>query len=777
MAGRLSLRTNTLVSTSQTPSDESSWAERSTATGVVWAHNFDTSTEVDQFRWQGGIGNVPVLANSDGNTRWVADGFDGGGCLELNIPTGGTTNSGWWRPFSALTGIGNGTGVDDPAANGTLPLRSWNSASVNQNSDFRNGYYGHSVHQAENPTWLGQSSVWDGTDFYFQCRVKFSATRFNPSNPPGKLLFLDVTAGTGQQEVLVRSPDKKPWLVATGEFDMYTSQGNFYQSYLTHPQGGNFTSSRQPGGPYEGTCEIVDGNGGPHPIQTCWEYPVDEWVTLLFHITPGRDNNDEGVDWGSQGGWLAQVPYKDFGIEVWVAREDETEYTKIWNKIDYAWRYDSDGHHPPAFNAINASGYMNGVPAAVGWTQRYTQMIFSKEFIPCPSVAPEWFQALPNRQWAKVASISGLQMADQEPDPSVVIEGRTLDSAITAWTGGCTDQDRGEFLMVANGGHAAYAGNECYMLKLRTDIPRWYRLNDPTPISHVVFDPEGGGPADYADGRMRSVHNWNRMQYHDGKVWHCSQDAYYSPTHSVNAVWSFDRDSLGDNPDNWPVAWENNTGPWTSHGVVSGTGLPQPPGGCSALDRVTGRIFSFGEDNGGTFPYWITDTATGITTAYTSSESLTTFGGAWAVVAHDLRILVIKDNDTNLVWVMDLNNHAAGLTPYTPTNAITGDGRSGAVYHQPSKAVLTFDAVSNPNGELKKLLIPTVGGAFNPAGTFVWSTVEKLGGLSPANERGDAAGNFSKFNILEDMGNGESCLVVVTGIGDYTWVYRLAGTV
>jgi hypothetical protein len=365
-------------------SGQADWLARSTGPGVVWSHNFDTGAEVDQFRWQGGIGNVPNVAQSDGKTKWVADGFAGGGCVEIAIPTGGTVATNWWRPLSALRAGDNGKSTDDPAAGGTLQRRAWNSGSVSQNWDWRKGYYGHTDYHSQYATWVGQSNVWDGTDFYLQFRAKMSASRFNAANPLGKLMYIDVTGITGSQEVLIRSPNKKTWLT-TGEFDMYTSQGNFYQSYLTNPQGGNFNSSRQPGGVFESTCRIIDGNGGPHPPQTCWEWPTDEWVTILILVTPGKDNSGQsGVTWDNPATWLSQVPFKDFGIEVWVARAGATTYTKIWNKMDYAWRYDSNGRHPPAFNAISPSGYMNGVAAAVGWYQRYTQFIFSKQFIPCP---------------------------------------------------------------------------------------------------------------------------------------------------------------------------------------------------------------------------------------------------------------------------------------------------------------------------------------------------------------------------------------------------------
>jgi hypothetical protein len=360
------------------------WQARSVAPGVVWAHNFERSNEVDQFRWQGGIGSVPNIAQSDGNTRWATDGFAGGGCLEINIPAGGTCKSSWWRPLSALQANGNGLTAADAGANGTLQRRVWSPSSTFDASwNFRNGYWGHSDYHSQYATWQGQSNVWDGTDFYLQMRVKMPARRWDAvfsgpgsANPPGKLLYIDVTGVTGVQEVLVRSPARYGWTKGRGAFEIYTSMGNYNQSYLGDPQGNSTTAARQPGGDFASTCRFGGG------AQTCWEFPADQWVTLLFHIIPGRHNN---IDLYSPT-WFTDAQHKDHGIEVWAAKTGETSYTKIWSKTNYAWYYDSNGRHPPAFNAIAPSGYMNNVNATTGWYQRYTQMILSKQFIPCPQV-------------------------------------------------------------------------------------------------------------------------------------------------------------------------------------------------------------------------------------------------------------------------------------------------------------------------------------------------------------------------------------------------------
>jgi hypothetical protein len=378
----LSVSGGTTANTSCVPANaEADWVARSTGEGVVWAHDFRSPSEVDAFRWQGGIGNVPNNALSDGSCRHITtDGITGGGCLEINIPTGGTARAGWWRPMSAIRAGDNGKTADDRAANGTLPKRAWNASNTNQTYLFRTGYYGHSDYHAQVPTWQGQSNIWDGTDFYLQFRVKMPASRWqpvNPYNPYGKLMFIDVTGETGDGEIVIQSSDagQQYWRKTT-PFRMYTSRGSNPNSFISHPQGAGQGSTLLPGSPYASTCTI---GGDVKAENACWEWPTDEWVTVLIHVIPGHRN--DGVIYETD---LSKWPNKDFGIQVWVARFGQTSYTKLFDKLNLAWYYASDLHPLGAFNSICPSGYMNGVNAVLGWYHRYDQIIFSKQIIPCP---------------------------------------------------------------------------------------------------------------------------------------------------------------------------------------------------------------------------------------------------------------------------------------------------------------------------------------------------------------------------------------------------------
>jgi hypothetical protein len=348
-----------LAASEGAPSNANSdWLARSTGAGVVWAHNFDAATEVDNFRWQGGIGNVPVLANSDGNTRWVSsDGFAGGGCLEINIPGGGLSAAGWIRPFSPLLAGGNGKAANDPGDGGAITRRTWNPNSTGQAEAWVNGFYANPADFATQ----GGAAAFDGSEFYIQFRVKVSGNRANPANPPGKLAFIARTRYTPNNEIVIQS-------LTNPRYSMYTNFGSRSNSFLFEPQDGGSGphSSLQPGSEFA-------------TPPTYWNWPLDEWVTVQVRVTCGRHSPGDSPNMATG--------FRETGITVWVARAGATSYTKIWDKQNYVITYGSGSDILPwGWNAFIPSGFMNSVPAAAGagWTHRFTQVIFSRQFVNCP---------------------------------------------------------------------------------------------------------------------------------------------------------------------------------------------------------------------------------------------------------------------------------------------------------------------------------------------------------------------------------------------------------
>jgi hypothetical protein len=320
------------------------------------------------------------------------------------------------------------------------------------------------------------------------------------------------------------------------------------------------------------------------------------------------------------------------------------------------------------------------------------------------------------------------------------------------YTGGCASQEHGELILVANGGHGDYSGNEGYACALRVASPVWVRLNDPSSVS-------GGTAAlhsamNYGDGRPRAVHGYGRCVFGNGRVWYAGMDSSYPDGYYSKACYAFVRDTLE----------------WEYHGNPAQGGATWE-GGPAAYDRVANRVWSaagYAESDGG----YSVDAANGDITEYDWTLGGNPFSQAWSVVVHDKspRCWIVGSVNDAELWILNLENVAAGWVQKTPTGTPTGFIESaGAVYHSPSSAILVYH--HSYGTALRKLSVPS-----NPyTGDYAWTTVSAAGGgaTPPGSVSGDFQGLYGKFNIIEDMGNGQSALVMVASTTGDTYVYKL----
>jgi hypothetical protein len=117
------------------------------------------------------------------------------------------------------------------------------------------------------------------------------------------------------------------------------------------------------------------GSGQPALTPIAWNIPDDTWVTYLIHMLPGRQGVAETT------------------CEVFAAIDGATSYTTILSGATYAWNYEFDlARDPPAFNSFSPTNYANayvgtgsvGAPSASNAIE-YTQIILSRNTIPVPA--------------------------------------------------------------------------------------------------------------------------------------------------------------------------------------------------------------------------------------------------------------------------------------------------------------------------------------------------------------------------------------------------------
>lgn len=431
------------------------------------------------------------------------------------------------------------------------------------------------------------------------------------------------------------------------------------------------------------------------------------------------------------------------------------------------------------------------------------------------NAVPSWFAAQTEKTWVAKAANSDqtLLYANQNPPQNggASFPGASFDIC-KIYDGGVVDQSRGEYLLAANGGHDNYRGNEVYACRIKSETPYWYRLLDRTPSAQVLaigstgsgasstsnlVSGQGWTPAGYAamfgDGRMRSQHGWHSNIFANNRVWYPNQSSTTGVGFSTAHAWSFNRNHPGlpQTPSRTPLTWSNDVGPWEWLGTTSGglrgdtdRGLDFGIAPVAAHDPISGLIWCAAEAN--ETSRWMS--------LNTSTEAITSYSGAggsiratWATVAYDpsgsdlWRYLVLNSRDfPTRLYLLDLKQATPSWSFVTVSNSTPAQSGLGAVYHAPSRSVLCFDASDgNRGGTITKIRVPTSGNAY-AGGTWNVSTISPAGGGADPSTGvptggGAAQGQYtwSKFNIINDMGDGRAALVVCMDTTLPVYVYKL----
>lgn len=375
------------------------------------------------------------------------------------------------------------------------------------------------------------------------------------------------------------------------------------------------------------------------------------------------------------------------------------------------------------------------------------------------AAVPAWFSAMGDKEWAT-------------PVSNTIADVGTGDSGITnAWTGGCVDQDYKELILAANGGHGDYSGNEVYACQFNQDTPAWVRLTDPSTAQTGDSRNDNGA---YSDGSPRSRHGWGHTAWGNGKVWITAQTGMYNGGEQSSAAFMFDRASLGSGP--FPVSAA--AAPWTALGKVFSTAPSNSSNyswqsGSAAYDSVNNRVWACCEYTvaSPTHAFWSFDGDTGAITTYPSAN--TPFAGGATLGSSKSMFIdgywVILAPNRSSVLILDPADPNSGFTEKSTTGSPSGfDGTAGAVYHEASRAILVWD--TSYGSTIRKLAVPVD----LTGGTWTWSSVAASGGVTPPGSLdGDFQGVRSKFNIINDVGNGQGALVAVCNVTGSTYAYKL----
>jgi hypothetical protein len=522
----------TPISFSSTPvptSGSDNWSDRISGPGVVWWHNFDTVTEVNQFRWAGEWipgsgwgGQDPNAISPDGpRCQHVSSGgADGGGFLRLTYPAGATTSGAyWWRCLAPLTGAGNGKGIDDPAAAGTIPLQNWNVVSGGSTAALWS-------RDASNPAWYGSASAvaanptkFQGTDFYLQIRIRRAQTPgpprdatvgSDPNNSTGKSFWLTTTNSTATQQEIVtygQSTDGS----GVGYADVVGTQS-------VHRMYGGYNFSPFGGGQHNESVSISN-------IDTVsdWRYSGG-WDTLLYHVTPGP----EGGTGSSRG-----------RIEVWAQHDltlfpsESGVFVKIWDTV-YTNHFNTGttnlgSPYYPGWNAVICAIYHNGAHFnGQGFQFDYDQIIFSKNTIPAPTSVPTWATGASGTITAINSASTTIRSAATAAG-AASYPGTGSANLAAPWSGGALVTIGGKlYLTVEGGGHTDGSWNGIIKFGPLTgagaDNPTWTLWFPASPLASVREN-----NATYTDGKQTSTHTYAQLVGVGSSLYELQTTSYGNP--------------------------------------------------------------------------------------------------------------------------------------------------------------------------------------------------------------------------------------------------------
>jgi hypothetical protein len=197
-------------------------------------------------------------------------------------PIGNDCDGGWARQLGAYRTGDNGKTVDDyadPDSNG-VPQVAYRTRGASVNSR-RCGYYAHQFfhsHVKYSPSFMGNTAVFDGTEFYLQFRFFISANRLTAGSPEQKLWFLDTMDGAAGHQCVANGVD------GFGPPDYIGTFGQKGQQLYDHEEGN--TTYKQPDTTISPPSEyplLVEGDS--EAVGRRW--PLGEWVTVLVHVKPG----------------------------------------------------------------------------------------------------------------------------------------------------------------------------------------------------------------------------------------------------------------------------------------------------------------------------------------------------------------------------------------------------------------------------------------------------------------------------------------------------------
>lgn len=358
--------------------------------------------------------------------------------------------------------------------------------------------------------------------------------------------------------------------------------------------------------------------------------------------------------------------------------------------------------------------------------------------------------------WAAIPASNTLADLNPKNDPAINPAyplspewsgGSGFPGIIIPWCGAAWADERSELRLPLQGGHGNYAGNEPYAINLNVDAPAWRMLRPPSGgIGNVLTTDDGQEvTGNYADGRPRAIHSYNKHVYVPGFGFVMAVQGNTSWTAAAGT----NRTMLQDDDGEWSLLGTNAYAGETS-------------GGAACYDSIRHGLWWFPQD--GTRPsFFDIDTATW--SHKTTWEYFGTWGARCAIHVPELDLIVTLNVGGISVWNIANGQH------YEPT--LSGDmpegfglsGYTGAAWVSAIGALCLWHNASNTTA----IATLTPGGdPFADAWTWGALPVATENAVTPSVSQGNGTyGRFFYSRRLRGFG-------VLNGVTEPIYFYALS---
>lgn len=404
------------------------------------------------------------------------------------------------------------------------------------------------------------------------------------------------------------------------------------------------------------------------------------------------------------------------------------------------------------------------------------------------NTSPSWVTSLAQfPTWTKIAKGSGTGF-DSGAMLGQIIQSPNSANPAASWgsrhgimdgyTGACLDPFNQELLIVASGGHDDGANNSGFALSLGDEIPKWRRLTDCTPDSQIADPTPDAGGQTFLDGRPRAMHAsnmvWAGTSTTDSKVWFPMMSSTTSGGGGhISKIVSFDRGSLG--AATTPLAWTGaNLGPWAFPG--NATDAANTGFGGAVFDAANNKIINIGNGQNSFGIFWTKFTPGTSVTDTESTDGVHYFDvSSVPVICPDLGIVVICGGNDATLGVLDIaaNTWAKPTMSGTTYFNHTAGAYTAMVYIKENHSILIMDPHQTGNTAYK-VAIPMSGANYNPAGTWVWTSITMSGGPQSTDYPRPTASNWPSGKLVKHTyPDGKAVVVLPTSVDGPTFIAKV----